>query len=710
MQNLDFTNGISHFLMLSNIKAQFRFILFLILFSCYPIFGQIRKDTISLSELVVKHTPIQNSIQNSAAAISIIGEKEINQNDGVILTPVLNKVPGVYMQQGALNTNRITIRGIGARTQYGTSRVKAYFEDIPLSSAEGETVLEDIDLEVLGGIEIIKGPNSTSFGAGLGGVISLRGKLLDKEKFSAKSGTTFGSFGLMKQIVSASFSNSETSVYANYSNLNQDGYRQNSIYDRNSLNLFGRHKLSQKSAISFFGIATRLKAFIPSSISKTDYETNPKKAASTWLAAEGFESYDKLLTGLGFEHQFSEEWSTNISLFSTYKNGYEPRPFDILDDKTKSIGFRSKVNYVGSLFSLPNTISVGTEFITENYGFSLFENLYKSNPGNGSIQGDKFSEMEQNRHYWNGFVQMETKLAERLNLESGLAFNSTHYNQKDIFTTDENSGQNYTFGAVWSPRVGLSYKIAEAKNIYASFSKGFSTPSVAETLTPEGQINTDLRPEIGLNYEVGFKGNFLQKKLYTELIFYSTQISNLLVARRVAEDQYVGINAGESSHKGLEFLLNYKFYPTENIQINPYLSGTLNHFKFKDFVDRDNDYSGNFLPAVPDFQFNMGMDLATAKGINFNVSYRSTGKMYLDDANSKDIKGYELLDAKTSYTFKFLKKFKAEISMGVQNMLNEKYASSVLPNAVGFGSAPARYYYPGNPVNYYGGLNLTYLF
>ena len=85
---------------------------------------------ISLSELVVKHTPIQNSIQNSAAAISIIGEKEINQNDGVILTSVLNKIPGVYMQQGALNTNRITIRGIGARTQYGTSRVKAYFDVI----------------------------------------------------------------------------------------------------------------------------------------------------------------------------------------------------------------------------------------------------------------------------------------------------------------------------------------------------------------------------------------------------------------------------------------------------------------------------------------------------------------------------------------------------------------------------------------------------
>lgn len=691
-------------------KKSFLSLCFFILFFCIPVFAQVKKDTVSLSELVLKLSPIPNSIQNSAAAISIIGEKEINQNDGVILTPVLNKIPGVYMQQGALNTNRITIRGIGARTQYGTSKVKAYFEDIPLSTAEGETVLEDIDLEVLGGIEIIKGPNSTSFGAGLGGVISLRAKSFDKETFFGKSGTTFGSFGLVKQTLSTAFSNSESSVYANYSNLNQDGYRQNSSYDRNSLNLFGRHKLSEKSSLSFFGIATRLKAFIPSSISETDYETNPKKAAFTWLAAEGYESYDKLLAGIGFDHQFSKEWSTNISVFTNYKDGYEPRPFDILDDNRKSIGFRSKVNYSGSLFSLPNTISVGTEFVTENYGFSLFENLYKSNPGNGSIQGDKFSELEQNRRYWNGFVQMETKLFESLSLESGLAFNSTHYDQEDIFVNDSNTKQNYTFGTVWSPRLGLSYTIADAKNIYASFSKGFSTPTVEETLTPEGEINTDLHPEIGTNYEVGFKGNFLQKKLYTELIFYSTQIHNLLVARRVDNDQYVGINAGESSHKGMEFLVNYKFYPTEKIQINPYLSGTLNHFKFKDFVDGDNDFSGNYLPAVPDFQFNLGMDLVTDKGISFNVSYRTVGRMYLDDGNSKDIKGYELLDAKSGYTFFILKKLKTEINFGIQNILNEKYASSILPNAVGFGSAPARYYYPGNPVNYYGGLNLTYLF
>jgi hypothetical protein len=46
---------------------------------------------------------------------------------------------------------------------------------------------------------------------------------------------------------------------------------------------------------------------------------------------------------------------------------------------------------------------------------------------------------------------------------------------------------------------------------------------------------------------LGLKLHGLNNKLYTELTFFSTQITNLLVAR-TAEDQYIGINAGEFAY------------------------------------------------------------------------------------------------------------------------------------------------------------------
>ena len=671
--------------------------------------AQTIKDTTALSEVILIGSPIKNTMQKVASSVALISAKEINQTDGVILTPLLNKTAGVYMQQGTLNTNRITIRGIGARSQFSTNRVKAYFEEIPLSTGEGETTLEDIDLSVLNKIEIIKGPNSSSFGAGLGGVINLFGNQSSEENSFIKSSTTVGSFGLYKNSFSGQMSNSKTNLYANYSNLQSEGFRANSSYDRQSINLFGKHQLSEKGKLNFIGIATRLKAFIPSSINHTDFDNSPEIAAANWAAARGFESYDKLLLGIGYDYTFSEKWNWNSTVFSNFKEAYEPRPFDILEDNIVNFGVRSKLNYSDKILSLPTKMSVGTELLREKYTFSLYENLYQTQPEQGSIQGNKFSDANQNRNYVNLFLQMEMQLSSKLNLESGIAFNQTNYTQKDEFETDSTTKEKYSFDAILSPRIGLSYQFSKGKNFYFSVSKGFSHPTVAETLTPEGELNPDILPEIGINYEIGFKGNFLSNKIYTEVNVYATTIKNLLVARRVAEDQYVGINAGESLHQGIEFLINGKLISTEKIQLNSYISGSFNHFEFVDFIDNDNDFSGNQLPSVPEFQWNFGLNF-TAKSFTFSTSYRTVGKMFLNDANSLSSQPYQLLDINTNYTFSIWKDLKANLQFGIQNSLDEKYAASILPNAVGFGNVAPRYFYPGNPRNYYGGMSLNYQF
>lgn len=670
-----------------------------------------KKDSTLLSEVIIKASPIQTSLQNSASSVSVIQKKDLEKSDGTILTSVLNKIPGVNMQQGSLSTNRIIIRGIGARSQYGTSRIKAYFEDIPLTSGEGDTTIEDIDLETIGRIEISKGPNNTSFGSGLGGVIHLFAKETPNQESFGKSTTTYGSFGLIKQSFGAGYSDANSNLFSNYTHLQSDGFRDNSSYDRKSLNIHTQQKIGTKGNLSFLGIFTRLKAFIPSSITENDFINNPYVAAKTWAAAQGYESYDKSLLGLGYHYSFSDKWSLKSSVFSNYKKAYEPRPFDILDEKTNALGFRSSLNFKSKLFTLPFESSIGTELLAENYEFSLTQNLYVSHPGQGSIAGSEFSNMKQNRKYQNYFLEVNIALLENLHLESGLALNTTKYSLEDVYNkTVVPTEQSYTFGTVWSPRLGISYQLSPKKNIFSSISKGFSVPLVSETLTPEGQINTELKPEMGLNYELGFKGHWYQSKLYTELIFYSTQISHLLVARRTANDQYVGINAGNSSHKGIEITMNYELLKTSKLEIDTYLSASLNDFRFKDFVDKGIDYSRNRLTGVPNKQWNAGIDLKTANGFIFNTSFTGVGKIPMNDSNTKYSDSYTLLDVKATYSFTILKFLKATASTGINNVFDRKYAASILPNAIGFGSVAPRYYYPGNPICLYGGISISYLF
>jgi len=684
--------------------------LLLSLFCCVSSYSQVRKDTTALSEIVIA-SPIATTLQKTAAAVAVIRTKDLERNDGVILTSVLNAVPGIYMQQGALNTNRITIRGIGSRTQYGTNKVKAYFEGIPLTTAEGETSIEDIDLETISRIEIIKGPNSTSFGSGLGGVIQLFSKDILSNQSFAKSKTTVGSYGLLQQSFSGGYGTEKSTLFSNYSHLQSDGFRANSAYDRKAFTLHGKQSISDNGSLSFIGNYTRLKAFIASSINETDFKNMPEKAAANWAAAQGYESYDKVLLGLGYQHQLSEKWSFKTNVFSNFKDAYEPRPFDILDDKITSIGLRSTLNFRSKLFSIPFEASIGTEMATERYAFSLFENKYQSQPNHGSIKGVEFSSMKQNRNYRNYFLQMDFELTQNLHLETGVALNTTQYSIEDTFETNTAiEKKSYTFGNVWSPRLGISYAVAASKNIYASVSKGFSVPSVAETLTPDGEINTNLKPEMGYNYELGFKGNWLQKRLYADVAFFSTQITNLLVARRTAEDQFVGINAGESSHQGVELGLNYQLVNTDRFQLTPYFSGTFNDFKFKDFVDGDKDYSGNALTGVPNKQWNVGVDAKTASGFTANGSYLHVGAIPMNDSSTKYSQAYGLVNVKFGYSLTILKFLKTEFTTGINNLANTKYAASILPNAVGFGKALPRYYYPGNPRNYYAGFSVSYIF
>ena len=85
--------------------------------------------------------------------------RQLQKDNDVAITPALNRVSGVYMHSGALNTNRITIRGIGNRSPFSTTKIRAYLDDIPLTSGDGETTIEDIDLSLINEVKVWKGPD-----------------------------------------------------------------------------------------------------------------------------------------------------------------------------------------------------------------------------------------------------------------------------------------------------------------------------------------------------------------------------------------------------------------------------------------------------------------------------------------------------------------------------------------------------------------------
>jgi iron complex outermembrane receptor protein len=188
------------------------------------------------------------------------------------------------------------------------------------------------------------------------------------------------------------------------------------------------------------------------------------------------------------------------------------------------------------------------------------------------------------------------------------------------------------------------------------------------------------------------------------------KIKDQLVARRTGDDEFVGINAGETDFLGVEIDLNYSLFESDFWQIKHRNSFSYNHFYFDDFEDLSNDYSGNQVTGVPPVVFNSILYFQTKPGLYSNLQYQYIDKIPVNDANSVFADSYQLLNAKIGYQRVFLENFSFDIFFGVNNLFDEKYASMLQINATAFGNNTPRYYYPGDPANYYFGANLSYLF
>ena len=171
-------------------------------------------------------------------------------------------------------------------------------------------------------------------------------------------------------------------------------------------------------------------------------------------------------------------------------------------------------------------------------------------------------------------------------------------------------------------------------------------------------------------------------------------IKNLLVAQRVGEDQFIGKNAGNTRHQGIELQLDYRLNLSAATTFSTSIGFTISDHSFIDFVDGDNDFSGNPLTGVPKHRLHLGTRLEYKKDFYWNTSYQFVDEIPLTDANSLSSESYGIINSRMGYAKNISEKFTIGLDFGVNNLFNTTYARSVLINAVGFGGNEPRYFYP----------------
>jgi len=669
----------------------------------------ISKDSITQLDEVILLDALKKKNATGITSSEIISAKVFQNYSPVSIVSAVNQIPGVFIFSGALNTNRITVRGIGARTLFGTDKLRMYYEDIPVTDGSGFSSIEQYDLENLSQIEVVKGPKATAYGTNLGGAIILSPKEALGESTNFSNNFTAGSFGLLKNNISFNHYDGKLRLGLQYGHMETDGYRQNSNFERDGFLLNISYQLNAKNKISLLVNHIDFVAQIPSTLGATAFADDPQQATFTWRVSRGFEDNNFTLAGISFSHKFSEKIENTTSIFYSYLDKKEARPFSILEEITKGFGFRTRFSGGLRLLAKSTTYTLGAELYKDEYDWDDFENLWEENNGNGSLKGNQFARNKEFRSQVNAFGTLLLPLSDAFSAQFGLNLNKTKYDYRDLFHTGaENRSAKRDFKTLVLPSINLEYSFSENQSLYANVSRGFSNPTLEQTLTPDGVINPDINQETGTNYELGTNLFLDERRFGINLSIFQMNVQNLLVAERVDEDQFVGRNAGKTRHRGLEVGLNYMWKVSQDVQLSPFINFTLTDHSFVEFIDEDDDFSGNQLTGVPRLRSTSGIRLGVFENFYWNTTLQYVSEVPLLDAGDLFSDPYTVFNTRFGYQKKLSNTLTIGVDFGINNIFDKVYAQSVLINAQSFGGREPRFFSPGDERNFYGGLRLGY--
>jgi iron complex outermembrane recepter protein len=656
-------------------------------------------NAVITQQVANKYIPLPHTIIPAAA---------LTRDDGWQLAPALNRVAGVYMHAGTYSTNRIVVRGIGSRSTFGTTKLRAYLDDMPLTSGDGETSIEDIDLSLLGEVRIYKGPTASLYGAGLGGMVQLRmlqpenkDQLVKKHRFTATTGLTVGSFGLKRSASTIRYQDKKTFVWANWNILYSDGWRENSSYFRFGFAGMVRHDWGRAGVTTvFLNDGTHLDAHIPSSLNINDYRDRPEIANPAWLNVRGNEHHDKSLFSLGhtvvLRHFGELALSNQTSVFSKVRNSDENRPFGYLIDTSVTTGVRSQISLrkrglEGMSFPLA---AIGVEHYAEDYDALI---LAFTPPPVGTT-----TKVNEKRLVTNLFGQSYFAPTSKMRMLVGVNVNMTNYHSVNVVsdTTLQRDTGAIAFAPILSPHIGITYQLKQAWQLFATVSHGFSAPTIPETRKADGTINPNIKAETGLNRELGAR--WQSAWIQAELSLHDMTVKNLLVAERIGPDQYEGANAGKTRHQGLELDAR----TTRPLGFNGFLTYTATHYRFVDFTHRGQVYDGNPLTGVAPHHVQAGLDYKRKSGVFALLNAQYLSAYSIKDDNSIKSEAYALAHVQAGYRRSF-GRWSVDLRGGLQNLFDTHYASMILINATSFNGALPRYYYPGAPRNWYTSVQVS---
>jgi iron complex outermembrane recepter protein len=680
-----------------------------------------------LDSVVVTATRIAENSRDLPVSVDRIDAQTIRDGQlQVNLSESLMTVPGVSAQsrQNYAQDLQLSVRGFGARSSFGVRGIRLYSDGIPGTMPDGQGQFSQFDLSSADHIEVLRGPFSALYGNSSGGVIAIFTEDA-KPGYLVGAAAEYGAFNTQRYAMKTTGDNGPVNYVIDASHFQTDGYRVHSDAERNLFNAKASTGLSDTSKLTVVANAVQT-PFVqdPLGLTRAQVAADPTQAGVNAIAYNTRKSLAQEQLGLVYDNKLS---AADDMVASVYTGHRTTTQFQAIPQATQ----QAAPLYPGGVIDLDRAYwgvdlhmsdqrTVGGTPLLLVAGVN-YDDLAEARKGYLNYIGEELGvegalrrDEANNVYDFDQYFQAQWDPTDRWRLVAGVRNNFVEVTSHGHLAVLDAADSEVSYSAV-NPVGGVTYRVTSAINAYASYGKGFETPTLNDLAyrSVDGSLpglNLGLKPARSDNYEVGIKtGN--ESVRANLAAFYIKTVDELAVLQNLG-GRTVDQNIGETNRRGLELAVDAKWAGGFTAQLAyTYIKAIVAQQYFTCVTAPCNPLAnptgppppsylpvneGNFLPAVARNSLYVGVSWNYAPlGFSTTLETIARAKLYADDRNTDAAASYWVANLRAGFKQETTHWSFSEFAR-LDNLANRAYVGSVIVNDANsrfFEPAPGRTVY-----------------
>jgi iron complex outermembrane receptor protein len=638
-------------------------------------------------------------------AVSTVSADRWAGRTGLGMDQALQQVPGVFTQsRSGTHDIRLTIRGFGARgagdrSNAGTSRgIRVLLDGIPETEPDGRTAFDQVDLATIERIEVMRSNGSAAWGNAAGGIVSLSTQPEFTNEFAEVAQQT-GSFGLLRTVLRGGTSLGEGKGWLSLTRSTFDGWRDHSDMSRTQavgglaipLSGGGRVGVQLAAASNLFRI--------PGPLTPAEYAADPQQPNATYASRDERRFNRLMRVGVTLDQPIGAQQDVSAMLFVNPKYLQRSERNTFRDFNRYHIGGATSWGARFNTGATPHRLRIGGDFAYQD-GSIQFYDLSADNTRGATLQQNK-SEAAQNAGV---YVQDEIALTPAITLLLGARYDDLSYFYRDLITPAIDASKRFD---QLSPRGGISWRLKNGTNLYASYGNGVEIPAGNETDPPGTGIpnsQTALNPLLDVvrssTLEAGVRryhelGGALMYGVLVDAAVYDVTVNGEPMPYNGGRFY---LTAGEVQRRGLELALSGFFRGG----LTARFAGTFSDNAYDEYVVDSTylgvpgataDYSGNAVAGLPGRVVNVSLQWQppAASWLNLELGAQHNSDYFADDRNAVAVPGFTVYRASSSVERALAGGVILRASLAVENLADTRYVGSAFINPDYAAGAPLVY-------------------